>query len=263
MDWWPIEKCDCNQCPQGKVGLLDLDLKKNALINAIKCEYLMISSWICRRVKNCLCFKKSAEISFGFSKGNGLYGVKISAKVKAKQYEKDVIILKNLVKELYPEPETQPEILGPGGDDPNLITKTQESFYLNQAIQTYKDFDSWVSESGGAFHVGGKDVSPTLANVFGKCSFLSFPLAINFKDGEYFNQLGMASAYNHKGFCRQALIREIRLSLILQLLYTNILPFLSLVFPQLLTCHLLSLASCSALLWHRIMGSIVLPVTQN
>ncbi|MBA0746278.1 hypothetical protein Gogos_008812, partial [Gossypium gossypioides] len=157
---------------------------------------------------------------------NGLYGVRIRAKVKAKQYGKDVIILKNLVKELYPEPETQTEILGPGGfynkklfntflevssqgvdgttqhiynlgpcDDPNLITKTQESFYLNQATQTYNDvsdalnkfkpwFGAWVSESSGAFHGGGKDVSPTLADGFGKCSFPSFPLAINFKDGE-------------------------------------------------------------------------------
>ncbi|PPD87799.1 hypothetical protein GOBAR_DD15283 [Gossypium barbadense] len=126
------------------------------------------------------------------SGGNGLYGVRIRAKVKAEQYGKDVIILKNLVKEMYPEPETQTEILG---DDPNLITKTQESFYLNQATQTYKDvsdtlnkfkpwFGAWVSESGGAFHGGGKDVSPTLADGFGKCSFLSVPLAINFKDGE-------------------------------------------------------------------------------
>ncbi|MBA0624249.1 hypothetical protein Godav_009638 [Gossypium davidsonii] len=93
---------------------------------------------------------------------------------------------------MYPEPETQTEILG---DDPNLITKTQESFYLNQATQTYKDvsdtlnkfkpwFGAWVSESGGAFHGGGKDGSPTLADGFGKCSFLSVPLAINFKDGE-------------------------------------------------------------------------------
>ncbi|MBA0692283.1 hypothetical protein Goari_009855, partial [Gossypium aridum] len=103
----------------------------------------------------------------------------IRAKVKAEQYGKDVIILKNLVKELYPEPETQTEILGPRGDDPNLITKTHESFYLNQATQTYKDvsdtlnkfkpwFGAWVSESGGAFHGGGKDVSPTLADGFGK-----------------------------------------------------------------------------------------------
>ena len=63
------------------------------------------------------------------------------------------------------------------GDDPNLITKIQDPFYLNQVAQTYKDVSNsinnfgpwsgaWVSESGGAYNSGGKDVSNTFANGF-------------------------------------------------------------------------------------------------
>lgn len=33
----------------------------------------------------------------------------------AQQYGKDVITLKELVKELYPDPSTQPKVLGPAG----------------------------------------------------------------------------------------------------------------------------------------------------
>ncbi|GMI94456.1 hypothetical protein HRI_003114900 [Hibiscus trionum] len=39
LDWWPAEKCDYNQCPWGKGGILNLDLRYGALINAIKGEF--------------------------------------------------------------------------------------------------------------------------------------------------------------------------------------------------------------------------------
>ncbi|PPR84372.1 hypothetical protein GOBAR_AA36338 [Gossypium barbadense] len=47
----------------------------------------------------------------------------------------------------------------------------------------------WISESGKALHGGAKDLSPTSADGFW-----------------YLDQLGMASTYNHKVFCRQTII---------------------------------------------------------
>ncbi|XP_016673332.2 heparanase-like protein 2 [Gossypium hirsutum] len=214
LDWRPIEKCNYNQCPRGKAGLLNLDLKKKGLINAIK--------------------------------GHQLSRAGMGASIEAEQYGKDIVVLKNLVKELHLDPKTQPKALSPSGyydekwfnsflevsrqevvdgvthhiynlglgDDPNMITKIQDPSYLNQVAQTYKGVSNivnkfkpqsraWVFKSGRALHGGAKDVSQTFANGFW-----------------YFDQLGMASTYNHKVFC-------------------------------------------SVLLWHRLMGSTVLAVTQE
>ncbi|XVF43763.1 hypothetical protein PTKIN_Ptkin02bG0066300 [Pterospermum kingtungense] len=68
-----------------------------------------------------------------------------------------------------------------GSDDPNLISKIQDPFYLNQIAQTYKDMSNtmdkfepwsraWVSEASGAFDSGHKDVSLTFADGF--CALL-------------------------------------------------------------------------------------------
>ncbi|XP_052880806.1 heparanase-like protein 1 [Gossypium arboreum] len=94
----------------------------------------------------------------------------MGASIEAEQYGKDIVVLKNLVKELHPDPKTQPKVLGPSGyydekwfnsflevsgydvvdgvthhiynlglgDDPNMITKIQDPSYLNQVAQTYK-----------------------------------------------------------------------------------------------------------------------------
>ncbi|KAL4308114.1 hypothetical protein GQ457_01G007440 [Hibiscus cannabinus] len=164
--------------------------------------------------------------------GNQLCGSGIGARVDANQYGKDVIVLKNLVKELYADPETRPKVLGPGcfydekwlntflevsgrgvvngvthhiynlgpGDDPNLVSKILDPLYLSQVSQTYKGVlnvvnkfrpqsGAWVSESGGAFNSGSKDVSPTFVDEFW-----------------YLDQMGMAATYDQKVFCRQALI---------------------------------------------------------
>ncbi|KAL4326066.1 hypothetical protein GQ457_11G029530 [Hibiscus cannabinus] len=145
--------------------------------------------------------------------GNQLYGSGTGASVDAEQYAKYVVVLKNLVKELYGHPETQPMVLGPGcfykekwfntflevlgqgfvdgvahhiynlgpGDDPNLMGKILDPFYFNQVSQTYKgvldvinkfkpQLGAWVSESGGAFNSGSKDVSRTFADGF--CALL-------------------------------------------------------------------------------------------
>lgn len=50
-----------------------------------------------------------------FSQGNELCGTGVSARIQAEQYGKDVVALKNLVEELYPDPDTRPQVLGPAG----------------------------------------------------------------------------------------------------------------------------------------------------
>ncbi|OMO71980.1 Glycoside hydrolase, family 79 [Corchorus olitorius] len=185
--------------------------------------------------------------------GNELCGFGVAARISAEQYGKDVIQLKNLVKELYPDPNTQPKVIGPGGfydeewfitflqvtgDDPNLIQKIQDPFYLSQIAQTFRDVSKnidkfapwsapWVSEAGGAYNSGGKDVSRTFADGFW-----------------YLDQLGMTSTFNHKVYCRQAFIG----GNYAMLNTTTFIPN-----PD----------YYSALLWHRLMGSRVLRVNQD
>ncbi|TYI08469.1 hypothetical protein ES332_A09G004300v1 [Gossypium tomentosum] len=349
LDWWPTEKCNYNQCPWGKAGLLNLDLKKKVLINAIKAfNSLRIKVggslqdqvvYGVGEVKNCPNFMKKEGSLFGFSQGcrpmerwdklnnffnqtgvkvtfglnallgrnvsqnekgpwvgdwnskntrdfmkytisrgykvdsyefgNQLSGAGMGTRVEAEQYGKGVIVLKNMVKDLHPDPKTQPKVLGPSGfydekwfnaflevsgqgvvdgvthhiynlgpgDDLNLITKIQDPSYLNQVAQTYRGVfnivnkfkpqsGAWVSESGGALHGSAKDVSPTFADGFW-----------------YFDQLGMASTYNHKVFCRQTLISG-------NYALLNTITFIP------------NPDYYGAVLWHRLMGSIVLAVTQ-
>ena len=47
--------------------------------------------------------------------GNELSASGVSAKVKARQYGKDMIVLSNLVKRLYANSSYQPKLLGPAG----------------------------------------------------------------------------------------------------------------------------------------------------
>ncbi|KAK8584351.1 hypothetical protein V6N12_068595 [Hibiscus sabdariffa] len=210
LDWWPAEKCDNNQCPWGKAGILNLDLSYGSLLNAMKAfNPLRIKvggslqdnvAYKVGEVKSCPDFLKKEDGLFGFSQGclsmerwdqlntffnhtgaqltfglNALFGRNESqtekgARVDAKQYGKDVIVLKNLVKELYADPGTRPKVLGPGGfygekwfntflevseqgivdgvthhiynlgpgDDPNLMSKILDPLYLSQVSQTYK-----------------------------------------------------------------------------------------------------------------------------
>ncbi|KAL3511069.1 hypothetical protein ACH5RR_030470 [Cinchona calisaya] len=202
--------------------------------------------------------------------GNELSGGGVAARVEGKQYGKDMIVLKNVVKELYPDPSTQPKVLGPGGFydeqwfndflqtsgpgvvdgvthhtynlgagvDKTLINKIRDPYFLDQVAQTYKDASrsvdlfgpwsgAWVGEAGGAYNSGGKDVSHTFANGFW-----------------YLDQLGMTSAFNHKVFCRQALIGGNY-----ALLNT--------------TTFIPNPDYYGALLWHRLMGKNVLSATHE
>ncbi|PPD86546.1 hypothetical protein GOBAR_DD16500 [Gossypium barbadense] len=75
-----------------------------------------------------------------------------------------------------------------------------DPFFLTQIAQTFKDISNaidkfapwsgaWVSESGGAYNSGGQ--------------LVWYKFAFGFW---YFDQLGMTSVYNHKVYCKQALI---------------------------------------------------------
>ncbi|XVE91584.1 hypothetical protein REPUB_Repub01dG0022300 [Reevesia pubescens] len=232
---------------------------------------LWIGDWQTQNARDLMKYtiSKGYEID-SYEFGNELCGSGVAAKVEAEQYGKDVIALKNLVKELHPDPKTQPKVLGPGGfyeekwfktflevtgtevldgtthhiynlgpgDDKSLITKIQDPFFLSQTAQTFKDVSNfvdlfapwsgaWVSESGGAYNSGGKDVSRTFADGFW-----------------YLDQLGMTSTYNHKVFCRQAFIGGNY-----ALLNT--------------TTFIPNPDYYGALLWHRLMGNNVLVVTQD
>ncbi|XP_057460765.1 heparanase-like protein 2 [Actinidia eriantha] len=351
LDWWPTNKCDYNQCPWGRAGIPNLDLKNQILSNAIK-EFdplririggslqdqvvYKVGDW----VKKCPHFKKREGGLFGFSHGclpmnrwdelnnlfnqtgavvtfglNALYGRSkskeddslwvgdwdpqnardlmnytvsrgykinsyelgnelcgsgVSARLDAVQYGKDLISLKELVKELYPNSTTQPKVLGPAGFydekwfsdflqatgpgvvdglthhiynlgagvDSTLINKAQDPYFLDQIAQTYKDISNtirsfgpwtgaWIGEAGGAYNSGGKDVSHTFVNGFW-----------------YLDQLGMTSTFNHKVFCRQALIGGNYALLNTSTFVPN---------PD----------YYGALLWHRLMGKIVLRTTHD
>ncbi|XP_027098528.1 heparanase-like protein 2 [Coffea arabica] len=348
LDWWPEDKCDYNQCPWGKAGILNLDLKNKILANAIKAfnplririggsledqvVYKVGTMKICPRFqkrkdglfgfsRGCLPMKRWDELHALFNKtgplvtfslnaligrqnpvggdtlwagdwnaqnardfinytiskgykidswelGNELCANGVSARVEASQYGKDMIVLKELVKELYPDPSTRPKVLGPGGFydeewfneflqtsgagvvdglthhiynlgagvDKNLINKIQDPYYLDRIAQAYKDISrsvdlfgpwsgAWVGEAGGAYNSGGKDVSHTFADGFW-----------------YLDQLGMTSTFNHKVFCRQALIGGNY-----GLLNT--------------TTFIPNPDYYGALLWHRLMGKNVLATT--
>ncbi|KAK4430057.1 Heparanase-like protein 2 [Sesamum alatum] len=202
--------------------------------------------------------------------GNELCGSGVSARVLPEQYGKDVITLKTVLRKLYPDPSSRPKILGPGGFydeqwfntflevsgpdvvdglthhiynlgagvDPNLIKKVQDPFFLDEIAQTHKDVSTsvklfgpwsgaWVGEAGGAYNSGGKDVSHTFVNGFW-----------------YLDQLGMTSTFNHKVFCRQALIGGNY-----ALLNT--------------TSFIPNPDYYGALLWHRLMGKQVLSASHN
>ncbi|KAL5679592.1 hypothetical protein ACJX0J_005977, partial [Zea mays] len=197
--------------------------------------------------------------------GNELSGHGIGAKVDAKLYGKDVIEFKSILRQLYKAPLSQPLLLAPGGffdqqwysqlletsghgvvnalshhvynlgggNDVHLIRKILDPKYLDRAEDTYRDMQltiqrhgtwasAWVSESGGVFNNGGQLVSNTFINSIW-----------------YLDQLGMASKYNTKVFCRQTLIGGNYGLLDTQTFLPN---------PD----------YYSALLWHRLMGNGVL-----
>ncbi|KAJ1406267.1 Glycoside hydrolase, family 79 [Sesbania bispinosa] len=202
--------------------------------------------------------------------GNELSGKGIGASVDVAQYGKDVIKLKQILDGLYENSKFKPSLvapggfyekewydkllqvsgsgiinvlthhlynLGPGSDehlerkilDPERLSKVETIFSnLAETIQNYGPWTSaWVGEAGGAYNSGGRSVSNTFLNSFW-----------------YLDQLGMASSYSTKVYCRQTLIGGNYGLLNTTTLTPN---------PDYF----------SALLWHRLMGKKVLAVSND
>ncbi|KAK9107408.1 hypothetical protein Syun_023419 [Stephania yunnanensis] len=202
--------------------------------------------------------------------GNELSGRGIGASVSAELYGKDLIKLDAHINELYKNSRSRPLLLAPGGffneewyakllevsgssivnamthhmynlgagDDPRLINKILDPHHLSLASETFSNLQrtiekhgpwasAWVGESGGAYNSGGHLVSDTFIDSFW-----------------YLDQLGMASKYNTKVYCRQTLIGG-NYGLLNTTTFTPNPDYYS------------------ALLWHRLMGKGVLTVQSD
>ncbi|KAJ4830812.1 hypothetical protein Tsubulata_045616 [Turnera subulata] len=202
----------------------------------------------------------------GWELGNELSGSGVGTRVAADQYASDTISLYNIVNSIYTG-QPKPLIIAPGGFfdenwfkvfiskagnsldvithhiynlgpgvDEHLVEKILNPSYLDGEASTFSTLKStiknsstsasaWVGEAGGAYNSGRNRV--TNAFVF---SFW------------YLDQLGMASKYDTKTYCRQTLIGGNY-----GLLNT--------------TTFVPNPDYYSALLWHRLMGQVVLPTS--
>ncbi|XP_071688508.1 heparanase-like protein 3 [Rutidosis leptorrhynchoides] len=200
----------------------------------------------------------------GWELGNELSGNGIGTSVTAKQYALDTISLQNLVQKIYRGFQEKPIVLGPGGFydanwfndyvtqasnslqvithhiynlgpgvDDHLVEKILDPSYLDGGSQPFRDLQNilkksgtstvaWVGEAGGAYNSGHNLVSNAFVYGFW-----------------YLDQLGMASMYDTKTYCRQTLIGGNY-----GLLNT--------------TTFVPNPDYYSALLWHRLMGRHVL-----
>ncbi|XP_050224808.1 heparanase-like protein 1 [Mercurialis annua] len=164
--------------------------------------------------------------------GNELSGSGVGASVNAELYGKDLINLKNIISDLYKNSDFKPSLVAPGGFfdqqwyakllqvsgsgivnvlthhiynlgagvDPNIVSKILDPHFLSKITETFSGVaqtiqqngpwsSAWVGESGGAYNSGGRHVSNTFVNSFW-----------------YLDQLGLASKYNTKAYCRQTLV---------------------------------------------------------
>ncbi|KAL2534859.1 Heparanase-like protein 3 [Abeliophyllum distichum] len=201
---------------------------------------------------------------YGWELGNELSGNGVGVRVAADQYASDTIVLHDLIQDIYKGFDVKPKIIAPGGFyepnwfkryidktggsinvvthhiynlgpgvDEHLIEKILDPSYLDGEADVFRGLQNilkssatsavaWVGESGGAYNSGRNHV--TNAFVF---SFW------------YLDQLGMASAFDTKTYCRQTLIGGNY-----GLLNT--------------TTFVPNPDYYSALLWHRLMGTHVL-----
>ncbi|KAJ6296265.1 hypothetical protein OIU78_024166 [Salix suchowensis] len=205
----------------------------NALTGrSIKSDGSAVGAWNYTNAESFISYtvKKNYSI-YGWELGNELCGSGVGTRVAAAQYASDTISLYNIVKKIYSSSETKPLVIAPGGFfsenwfkefvhktgnsvdaithhiynlgpgvDSHLIEKILNPSYLDGEAKTFNNLQSilkssatpavaWVGESGGAYNSGRNLV--TNAFVF---SFW------------YLDQLGMASSYDTKTYCRQSLI---------------------------------------------------------
>ncbi|XP_041016848.1 heparanase-like protein 3 isoform X1 [Juglans microcarpa x Juglans regia] len=200
----------------------------------------------------------------GWELGNELSGNGVGTRVPAHQYASDINSLQNMVQNIYAGFELKPLVIAPGGFfdanwftefiketpeslqvvshhiyslgpgvDDHLIDRILDPSSLDSVSQTFGSLRSilkssgtravaWVGEAGGAYNSGHHLV--TDAFVF---SFW------------YLDQLGMASSFDTKTYCRQSLVGGNYGLLDASTLVPN---------PD----------YYSALLWHRLMGRNVL-----
>ncbi|KAK1314095.1 Heparanase-like protein 1 [Acorus calamus] len=170
--------------------------------------------------------------------GNELCGTGIGARVGAKQYGEDVIALKAMLDDLYVNyTNKKPSVVAPGGFfdqqwygellrvsgpsvvgaishhiynlgagvDPSVIDRILDPSHLGRIAETFRDVQltvqrngpwasAWVSEAGGAYNGGSRLFSGTFVDSFW-----------------YLDQLGMASIFNTKVYCRQTLVGGVTL----------------------------------------------------
>ncbi|KAL3535927.1 hypothetical protein ACH5RR_004388 [Cinchona calisaya] len=168
---------------------------------------------------------------YGWELGNELSGSGVGTRVAADQYASDTIVLHNRVQQIYKNVANKPIIIAPGGFfddnwfsdflhktrnsvnavthhiynlgpgvDEHLIEKILDPSYLDGEADTFSKLknvvknsgtkaSAWVGEAGGAYNSGRDHVSNAFVYSFW-----------------YLDQLGMASAYDTKTYCRQSLI---------------------------------------------------------
>ncbi|XP_052199348.1 heparanase-like protein 3 [Diospyros lotus] len=231
----------------------------------IKSDSSAIGAWDLTNAKSFMDYTvKKGYTIYGWELGNELSGSGVGVRVAADQYAFDTIALQNIVQDIYKDIEPKPRVIAPGGFfdatwfkefinkttntldvvthhiynlgpgvDEHLVEKILDPSYLDGEANTFSQLQStlkssptsavaWVGESGGAYN-SGRD---TVTNAF----VFSF---------WYLDQLGMASAYDTKTYCRQTLIGGNY-----GLLNT--------------TTFVPNPDYYSALLWHRLMGRKVL-----
>ncbi|KAK8943405.1 Heparanase-like protein 1 [Platanthera guangdongensis] len=123
--------------------------------------------------------------------GNELSGHGIGASVDAKVYGGDLIGLKSVLDDLYKNISSKPLLLAPGGFyERQWYAQLLESSGSGVVdAVTHHIYNLGGGEAGGAFNSGGRFISNTFLNSFW-----------------YLDQLGMASKFNTKAYCRQTLI---------------------------------------------------------
>ncbi|XWS17077.1 hypothetical protein CRYUN_Cryun33cG0037000 [Craigia yunnanensis] len=201
----------------------------------------------------------------GWELGNELCGSGVGARVTANQYAADTAALQSIVQTIYRDVDLKPLVIAPGGFydsnwfkefidkttksldvvthhiynlgpgvDDHLVEKILNPSVLDGESRTFSGLHNiikssttsataWVGEAGGAYNSGHNLVTNSFVFSFW-----------------YLDQLGMASKYDTKTYCRQSLIGGNYGLLDTATFVPN---------PDYF----------SALLWHRLMGRNVLP----
>ncbi|XP_010546175.1 PREDICTED: heparanase-like protein 1 isoform X2 [Tarenaya hassleriana] len=199
--------------------------------------------------------------------GNELSGSGVGASVSAEHYGKDVIVLRDIINQLYKNSRSKPSLIAPGGfyerewytkllqisgsgvldvvthhmynlgpgNDPKLIDKILDPNYLQGASKTFENVNETIQEYGPW-------ASPWVGESGGAYNSGGRGVSDTFVNGFwYLDQLGMASERNTKVYCRQTLVGGFYGLLEKDTFVPN---------PD----------YYSALLWHRLMGKGVLAV---